>query len=62
MFEVDDWVERLIDEKGEDLYRMKGVLSVVGSDQRYVLQVGSLRFILTQHASIALLYYCNTVI
>ncbi|XP_010255688.1 PREDICTED: uncharacterized protein LOC104596312 [Nelumbo nucifera] len=36
--EVDDWLERLIDEKGEDLYRMKGVLSVSGSDERYVFQ------------------------
>ncbi|KAI4327995.1 hypothetical protein L6164_020395 [Bauhinia variegata] len=36
--EVDDWLERLIEEKGEDLYRMKGILSVDGSDQRYVLQ------------------------
>ncbi|XP_057417258.1 uncharacterized protein LOC130711594 isoform X2 [Lotus japonicus] len=36
--EVDDWLERLVEEKGEDLYRMKGVLSVDGSDQRYVLQ------------------------
>lgn len=36
--EVDDWLERLIDEKGDDLYRMKGVLSVTGSDQRYIFQ------------------------
>ncbi|PON41824.1 Cobalamin biosynthesis [Parasponia andersonii] len=36
--EVDDWLERLIEEKGEDLYRMKGVLSVKESDQRYVFQ------------------------
>lgn len=36
--QVDDWLERLIDEKGEDLYRMKGILSVSGYDQRYVFQ------------------------
>ncbi|GAB4834809.1 hypothetical protein Ancab_033077 [Ancistrocladus abbreviatus] len=36
--EVDDWLERLLEEKGEDLYRLKGVLSVSDSDQRYVLQ------------------------
>ncbi|KAF3447848.1 hypothetical protein FNV43_RR08554 [Rhamnella rubrinervis] len=36
--EVDDWLERLIEEKGEDLYRMKGVLCVNESDQRYVFQ------------------------
>ena len=39
MNQVDDWLERLIEEKGEDLYRMKGVLSVNGSDERYVFQV-----------------------
>ncbi|KAJ0113018.1 hypothetical protein Patl1_03635 [Pistacia atlantica] len=36
--EVDDWLERLIEEKGENLYRMKGILCVNGSDQRYVFQ------------------------
>ncbi|XP_030553754.2 P-loop guanosine triphosphatase YjiA-like isoform X2 [Rhodamnia argentea] len=36
--EVDDWLERLIEEKGDDLYRMKGVLSVTGFEQRYVFQ------------------------
>ncbi|KAI3859765.1 hypothetical protein MKW92_023256 [Papaver armeniacum] len=36
--EVDDWLERLIEEKGEDLYRMKGILSVNDSDERYVFQ------------------------
>ncbi|CAH8276096.1 unnamed protein product [Arabidopsis lyrata] len=36
--EVDDWLERLIEEKGDDLYRMKGVLSIDSSDQRYIFQ------------------------
>ncbi|KAL3497952.1 hypothetical protein ACH5RR_040684 [Cinchona calisaya] len=36
--EVDDWLERLIEEKGDDLYRMKGVLSVTSSEERYVFQ------------------------
>ncbi|XP_010056198.2 P-loop guanosine triphosphatase YjiA isoform X3 [Eucalyptus grandis] len=36
--EVDDWFERLTEQKGEDLYRMKGVLSVTGYEQRYVFQ------------------------
>lgn len=36
--EVDDWLERLIEEKGDDLYRMKGVLNVNGYEQRYVFQ------------------------
>nr|CAD1845108.1 unnamed protein product [Ananas comosus var. bracteatus] len=36
--EVNDWLERLVDEKGNDLYRMKGVISVNESTGRYVLQ------------------------
>ncbi|KAK3037649.1 hypothetical protein RJ639_030426 [Escallonia herrerae] len=36
--ELDDWLERLIEEKGEDLYRMKGIVSVSGSEERYVFQ------------------------
>ncbi|KAF5933780.1 hypothetical protein HYC85_029951, partial [Camellia sinensis] len=36
--EVDDWLERIIEEKGDDLYKMKGVLSMNGSDERYVFQ------------------------
>lgn len=36
--EVDDWLERLIEEKGDDLYRMKGVVCVSGSEERYVFQ------------------------
>ncbi|KVH95160.1 hypothetical protein Ccrd_002770 [Cynara cardunculus var. scolymus] len=33
--ELDDWLERLVEEKGDDLYRMKGVLSVSDSETRY---------------------------
>ncbi|KAI0488390.1 hypothetical protein KFK09_028221 [Dendrobium nobile] len=36
--EFNDWVERLVDEKGDDLYRMKGVISVNESTGRYVFQ------------------------
>ncbi|CAH1415204.1 unnamed protein product [Lactuca virosa] len=36
--ELDDWLERLVEEKGDDLYRMKGVLSVNDSETRYVFQ------------------------
>ncbi|PWA52616.1 cobalamin (vitamin B12) biosynthesis CobW [Artemisia annua] len=36
--ELDDWLERLVEEKGDDLYRMKGVLSVSDSESRYVFQ------------------------
>ncbi|MFS7939301.1 putative tubulin, cobalamin (vitamin B12) biosynthesis CobW-like protein [Helianthus anomalus] len=35
---LNDWLERLVEEKGDDLYRMKGVLSVSDSETRYVFQ------------------------
>ncbi|WVZ86963.1 hypothetical protein U9M48_033674 [Paspalum notatum var. saurae] len=36
--EVNDWLERLVDEKGEDLYRLKGVISVNESTGRFIFQ------------------------
>uniref|UniRef100_A0A0D9W8Y7 CobW C-terminal domain-containing protein n=1 Tax=Leersia perrieri TaxID=77586 RepID=A0A0D9W8Y7_9ORYZ len=36
--EVNDWLERLVEEKGEDLYRLKGVISVNESTGRFVFQ------------------------
>ncbi|VAH36195.1 unnamed protein product [Triticum turgidum subsp. durum] len=35
---VNDWLERLVEEKGEDLYRLKGVISVNESTGRFVFQ------------------------
>ena len=34
--ELQDWINHLVEVKGEDIYRMKGILSVEGVDQRYV--------------------------
>lgn len=56
MVKVEDWLERLVEEKGEDLYRMKGVLSVDGSEQRYVFQVLFFSTILSFFHSIAYCY------
>lgn len=36
---MNDWLERLVEEKGEDLYRLKGVISVNESTGRFVFQV-----------------------
>ncbi|XP_068650384.1 uncharacterized protein [Aristolochia californica] len=36
--EVNDWLERVVDEKGENLYRLKGILHIEGSEERYVFQ------------------------
>ncbi|KAL3645779.1 hypothetical protein CASFOL_010959 [Castilleja foliolosa] len=33
-----DWLDRLVEEKDDDLYRIKGILSVSNSEQRYVFQ------------------------
>lgn len=35
---LNDWISELLRTKGNDLYRMKGVLSVKGSDKRLVFQ------------------------
>ncbi|MFS7990248.1 putative cobalamin (vitamin B12) biosynthesis CobW-like, cobW-like domain superfamily [Helianthus anomalus] len=35
---LDDWLERLVEEKGDDLYRMKSVLSVSDSETRYIFK------------------------
>ncbi|XP_049936980.1 uncharacterized protein LOC116266414 isoform X2 [Nymphaea colorata] len=36
--EVNDWLEMVVEEKGDDLYRLKGVLSVNDACGRYVVQ------------------------
>ncbi|MBC7921560.1 MAG: GTP-binding protein [Ferruginibacter sp.] len=35
---VDDWLTALLDERGDDLYRMKGILSVHHSGQKIIVQ------------------------
>jgi G3E family GTPase len=35
---LDAWVGALLREKGVDIFRMKGILNVAGSDNRYVFQ------------------------
>jgi G3E family GTPase len=47
LLKVNDWLERLVDEKGEDMYRLKGVISVNESTGRFVFQVS--QFIIFPH-------------
>eukprot|EP00850_Spirogloea_muscicola_P019882 SM000201S05938 [mRNA] locus=s201:122037:125201:- [translate_table: standard] len=35
---INEWLGDLLQEKSEDLYRMKGVLAIEGSDERFVFQ------------------------
>ena len=35
---VNDWLGLLLNDRWEDLYRMKGVLAIKGCDERYVFQ------------------------
>jgi G3E family GTPase len=35
---LDDWIARLLREKGGDIYRMKGILDIEGKDERFVFQ------------------------
>ncbi len=34
----EQWLKRLLDEKGDDLYRLKGIVAFAGEPRRYVLQ------------------------
>ena len=36
--ELNQWLSTLMREKGADLYRSKGILAIVGSDEKYVFQ------------------------
>lgn len=47
LLKVNDWLERLVDEKGEDLYRLKGVISVNESTGRFVFQVSQFTIFLS---------------
>jgi hypothetical protein len=37
--QVNTWLGALLQLRGEDLYRMKGILSIDGYDRRFVFQV-----------------------
>ena len=36
--ELNEWLGKLMMEKGQDLYRSKGILSILGTDDKYVFQ------------------------
>jgi len=38
MMKLNNWLSTLLQEKGPDLYRSKGILSVQGSDDKHVFQ------------------------
>ncbi|MGF7079624.1 CobW family GTP-binding protein [Mucilaginibacter sp. UYCu711] len=35
---VNDWISFLLDHKGTDIYRMKGIMNIAGNDERFVFQ------------------------
>ena len=35
---INEWVDMILRTKGTDIYRMKGVLAVAGTDQKFVYQ------------------------
>lgn len=37
--QINDWLEDLLNERSDDIYRMKGVLSIDGFNARFVFQV-----------------------
>eukprot|EP00306_Pavlova_sp_CCMP459_P010150 CAMPEP_0185192310 /NCGR_PEP_ID=MMETSP1140-20130426/17860_1 /TAXON_ID=298111 /ORGANISM="Pavlova sp., Strain CCMP459" /LENGTH=336 /DNA_ID=CAMNT_0027759051 /DNA_START=11 /DNA_END=1021 /DNA_ORIENTATION=- len=44
MERLNGWVSKLLQEKGVDIYRMKGVLSIAGSEDKYVFQAVHMLF------------------
>ena len=36
--ELNEWLSNLMSEKGQDLYRSKGILAILGTDEKYVFQ------------------------
>lgn len=36
--ELNNWLQKLMIEKGQDLYRSKGIIAILGSDDKYVFQ------------------------
>lgn len=39
LLQINTWLEELMSERSEDLYRTKGVLSIDGWEERFVFQV-----------------------
>ena len=35
---LNSWLSRLLRERGTDIFRMKGILAIAGSDRRFVFQ------------------------
>lgn len=44
MARLNAWVSKLLQEKGVDIFRMKGVLSIAGSEDKYVFQAVHMLF------------------
>lgn len=42
--QVNTWLGSLLEFRGEDIYRMKGILAIGGYDRRFVFQVRVIRF------------------
>ena len=41
------WIRKILEEKGNDIYRMKGVLAVQGKNEKFVFQAIHMQFIST---------------
>jgi G3E family GTPase len=47
MAKLQTWIRQILEEKGNDMYRMKGVLAVQGKDEKFVFQAIHMQFIST---------------
>ncbi len=40
LLQINTWLEDVMNERSDDIYRTKGVLSIDGWDERFIFQVG----------------------
>jgi len=54
--ELNDWLGNLMREKGQDLYRSKGILSIQGTDDKYVFQAVHMMMNLDTSSNLGMLH------
>jgi G3E family GTPase len=50
----DEWIQKFLKEKAQDVFRSKGIFSIVGSDQKYVFQAVHMLFNMGSSAQMGL--------
>ncbi len=51
LLQVNDWMENLLYDDADDLYRFKGVLAIEDWPDRFIFQVSLVAYLLAAHSS-----------